>query len=281
MKPYARSSSIPSWQDAPREQRPFSATRRPEFFTEPVGSSLLLERARELFTELIQLSQRLRAISRPSGQVLPGPSVEEIRQRLLARVEQQTRLEGTPRGSLQEHQLEKCRYVLATFADELLVNTPWYGRDAWREGLLEDVLYGTHHAGERIFEDVQRLLRERDPTQAELAAVYLLALSLGFQGRYRDHGEEALLHELQHQLFVLVHQRQPEPESPSHRLMPQTYAHTLDERTDRRLAPRWPWAAAIATALLVFVSSTVAVRIVRTPDLVDQNAKHLTQEARP
>ncbi|ATB28912.1 hypothetical protein MEBOL_002361 [Melittangium boletus DSM 14713] len=238
---------------------------------------MVLERTRALFTELLQLSQRLRVISRPSGQVLPGPSVEEIRQRLLARVEQQTRLEGAPRGSLQERQLEQCRYVLATFADELLVNTPWYGRDAWREGLLEDVLFGTHHAGERIFEDVQRLLRDRDPTQAEMADVYLLALALGFQGRYRDHGEEALLHELQRQLFVLAHQRQPEPDAPSRRLMPQAYAHTLDERTDRRLAPRWPWAAAIGATLLVFVSSTFITRAVRAPE----TPRPTLQETRP
>lgn len=267
MKPYSRLSSSPSWQDTVSRNAPSHSRGRPEFFSEPLVSSLLLDRTRSMFTELIQLSHRLQSISRPSGQVLPGPSVEEIRQRLLARVEQQTRIEGAPRGSLQERQLEQCRYVLASFADELLVNTAWYGRDAWREGLLEDVLFSTHHAGERIFEDVKRLLQERDPTQAELASVYLLALALGFQGRYRDRGEDTLLHEMQRQLFVLAYQRQPEPEAPSRRLLPQAYAHTLDERADRRLAPRWPWGAAIAAVLVVLVPTSFAVRAARTPDI--------------
>ncbi|PTL82657.1 DotU family type IV/VI secretion system protein [Vitiosangium sp. GDMCC 1.1324] len=258
MSPSSHSASS-SWNDRGRRREPSSAMNTPPFFDEPSGSSLLLERTRTLFTELLELRQRLQAISRPSGQGRQGPSVEEIRQRLLARVEQQSRLEGAPRGSLQERQLEQCRYVMASFADEVLVNTPWYGRDAWREGLLEDVLFGTHHAGERIFEDVKRLLQDRDPTQAEMAEVYLLMLALGFQGRYREHGEEALLQDLQRQLYVLIHQRPPEPDAPSRRLLPQTYAHTLDERSDRRLAPRWPWAAGIAAAILVLVPTAIVL----------------------
>lgn len=262
-------TSAPFRRDRPRRSATgYSSGSGPEFLTEAPNASLLLERTRALFTELLQLSHHLKTISRPSGQVLPGPSVEEIRQRLLARVEQQTRLEGAPRGSLQERQLEQCRYVLTSFADELLVNTPWYGREAWREGLLEDVLFGTHHAGERIFTDIQRLLQDRDPTQADMAAVYLLALALGFQGRYRDQGEELHLREVQRQLFVLAYQRPPEPDAPSHRLLPQAYAHTLDDRADRRLSPRWPWVAAIVAVLLVLVPTSFAVRAARAPAAV-------------
>lgn len=217
------------------------------------SSTPLLDRSRVLFAEILQLRQRLQAISTPTrfnSRFTPGPTVEELRRQLLHRVREQTSPEGAPRGALIERHLEECRYVLAAFADEVMVHTPWYGHEAWRENLLEDELFGTHVAGDRLFEEVERLLRERDPARAEVAAVYLLALALGFQGRYRGLGAEALLQDLQRQLFTLVWQRRPDPGSPTRRLVAQSYEHTLDERTDRRFERRWPWTTAIAAVLV-------------------------------
>jgi type VI secretion system protein ImpK len=174
-------------------------------------------------------------------------------------VRQQTGPEGAPRGSLIERHLEECRYVLAIFADEVLVNTPWYGQQAWRENLLEDALFDTHNAGDRFFEEVERLLRERDPARAEVAAVYLMALALGFQGRYRGLGAEALLQDLQRQLFSFAFQRPPDPDSPRRHLVDQAYAHTRDERADRRLERRWPWAAAMGAVLLSALAASSAL----------------------
>lgn len=231
--------------------------------TETLGASPLLERARVLFAELLQLRQQLQAISRPSrfaGKPPPGPSIDEIWRRLLERIRQQTGPEGAPRGSLLEQHLEECRYVLTAFADELLVHTSWYGREGWRENLLEDELFGTHEAGDRIFTDVERLLRERHPANAGIALVYLMALSLGFEGRYRGLEAGALLEDLQRQLFLFVFQRPPEPDASTRRLVDEAYAHTRDERTDRRFARRWPWAAAIAAVLVGALSTGLLLK---------------------
>ncbi|KFE64431.1 DotU family type IV/VI secretion system protein [Hyalangium minutum] len=231
---------------------------------EALGASPLVSRARELFAELLQLRQQLQALSVPSrftAKAPPGPSIDEIWRRLRERIQEQTGLAGAPRGSLLERHLEECRYVLTSFADELLVHTEWYGREAWQQHLLEDELFGTHEAGDRIFADVERLLRERDPARAELAGVYLMALSLGFEGRYRGLGSEALLQDLQRQLFALVFQRPPEPDTRPQHLVDEAYAHTRDERTDRRFARRWPWAAAIATVLVGAVSTSLVLAL--------------------
>jgi type VI secretion system protein ImpK len=206
--------------------------------TESFRLTPVLDRARTLLGEIIQLRQQLEAASGDSryvGRSSPGPSVEELRRRLLERVEQQTRPDGAPRGSLEERRLEEIRYVLATFADELLVMAPWYGREAWRENLLEDALFDTHDAGDRVFDNVERLLREKDSARAEVAAVYLMALSLGFEGRYRGIGAGTHLQQVQRELFMLIAQRPPEPDAPTRHLLDQAYAHTLTERTDRRL----------------------------------------------
>jgi type VI secretion system protein ImpK len=217
------------------------------------ASTPLIDRSRIVFAEILQLRQQLQAISTPTrfnSRFTPGPTVEELRRQLLHRVREQTSPEGAPRGSLIERHLEECRYVLASFADEMLVHTPWYGHEAWREALLEDELFGTHVAGDRLFEEVERLLRERDPARAEVAAVYLMALALGFQGRYRGLGAEALLQDLQRQLFTLVWQRRPEPDTPARQMVAQSYEHTRDERTDQRFERRWPWSTAIAAVLV-------------------------------
>ncbi|REG28827.1 type VI secretion system protein ImpK [Archangium gephyra] len=230
--------------------------------SELLGGSPLLERARVLFAELLRLRQQLQAISLPSrfnAKAPQGPTVEEVWRRLLERIREQTRTEGTPRGSLLERDLEECRYVLTSFADELLVHTPWYGREAWQGNLLEDELFGTHEAGDRIFADVERLLRERDPAHAQLALVYLMALSLGFEGRYRGLGAGTLLQDLQRQLFLFVFQRPPEPDTATHRLVDEAYAHTRDERTDLRFARRWPWGAAIAAVLVGTLSTSLVL----------------------
>jgi type VI secretion system protein ImpK len=205
--------------------------------TEPFRLTPVLDQARTLLGEVLQLRQQLEAATESSrylGRATPGPSVEELRRRLLERVEQQTRPEGAPRGSLEEGRLEEIRYALATFADEMLVMAPWYGRDAWRENLLEDALFHTEEAGDRVFDNVERLLREKDSTRTEVAAVYLMSLALGFEGRYRGLGARTHLQQLQRELFMLIAQRPPEPDMPTRHLIDQAYAHTLTERTERR-----------------------------------------------
>ncbi|WNG46160.1 DotU family type IV/VI secretion system protein [Archangium minus] len=243
-------------------------------------STPLLDRSRVLFAEILQLRQQLQAISTPTrfnSRFTPGPTVEELRRQLIQRVREQTSPEGAPRGSLIERHLEECRYVLTSFADEMMVHTPWYGHEAWRENLLEDELFGTHVAGDRLFEEVERLLRERDPARAEVAAVYLMALALGFQGRYRGLGAEALLQDLQRQLFTQIWQRRPEPDSPTRQLVAQAYEHTRDERTDQRFERRWPWTTAIAAVLV----SAFAIGGILVGTHSSGPSQPVTQEYRP
>ena len=77
-------------------------------------------------------------------------------------------------------------YVMAAVADEaLLHDVPWPGRDGWAETPLEQVLYRSRLAGDRIFQAISELTGRRAPDADGTAMTILLALELGFRGRYR------------------------------------------------------------------------------------------------
>jgi type VI secretion system protein ImpK len=84
-------------------------------------------------------------------------------------------------------------YVWAAVADaSLLHDVSWPGRDGWAETPLEVVLYRSRVAGDRIFEVIEELARCHTPDPDGIAMTILLALELGFRGRYHgndDHGE--------------------------------------------------------------------------------------------
>ena len=215
--------------------------------------SVLLEHARAFFAEVLRLRDQL--LAGPSaGEEQEALDFNAVRQRLLERVQPRSWLLGGRGGdSLEERLHEEVRYLLVAFADEIFVHLSWSGQEAWRELLLEEELFHTHEAGERVFERVEALLRDEDPARGEVATVYLLVLALGFQGRYRDALEEAPLQELRRRLFAFGHHREPEPDLSSRHLFPQAYAHTQDERRDLRLARPWPWAAALAAVFVGYL----------------------------
>lgn len=173
--------------------------------------------------------------------------------RLLALLERQALEAGRQGGEAGAGFYRDTQYVLAALADEVFLHLDWWGRGAWGASLLEARLFGTQVAGERVFERISQLLRDRDPVQRDLAAVYLMALSLGFQGRYRESPDAYRLEEFRRELFGFVFRRQPSLLRGERRLFPAAYEHT------RRSAPPPPprratrWAAVLGGVALVYL----------------------------
>ncbi|MFM2065550.1 MAG: hypothetical protein RLZZ584_459 [Pseudomonadota bacterium] len=130
--------------------------------------------------------------------------------------------------------LEQARYLKVALADEILLHRPWAGREAWSGHLLETALFRTSVAGERVLDQIEDVLRDREPAQRPLARLYLFALALGFQGRWRGQPGVEGLPGLRRELYQFVYQRQPEGAEISRRLAPQAYAHTLSHLAPRR-----------------------------------------------
>lgn len=102
--------------------------------------------------------------------------------------------------------IQEAQYIFVVMADEVMINQAWHGADYWRQNCLETKIFQTQVAGERIFSQIENLLRTNDPLQRELARLYLLCLSLGFQGRFRGQENSQILSYKQ-QLFSFIYHR--------------------------------------------------------------------------
>lgn len=145
-----------------------------------------------------------------------------------------------------------ARYLKAALADEILLNTPWAGRECWTGYLLESTLFRTNIAGEQVFRRVEELLSEREPSCRDLARLYLFALALGFQGKYRGGHEAERLRGYKEELFQFVYLRQPDLTGRDRVINERAYASTLSHIAPRKLPSLSRWS-------VVFILSVVTL----------------------
>jgi type VI secretion system protein ImpK len=139
---------------------------------------------------------------------------------------------------------------MAALADEVLIfELDWPGRDVWLSLLLEQTMFGSSNAGSRFFALARKLVQDnvRSPLHMDLAAVFLLAMELGFKGCWRSRQGQSQLNAIRLQLYQLA---APTPR-PAHvedgyqagasAAFAQAYAYPLRGHRDERLAPLSPW----------------------------------------
>lgn len=154
----------------------------------------------------------------------------------------------------------EAQYVMAALADEVFLHLDWAGRDAWQANLLESQLFHSHRAGEEIFERLEILLRNRNPVYRGLAEVYLLALGLGFQGRFRGREDgPTRLAAFRRRLFEFLYDQDPQLESSGAHLFPQAYANTLDPGEARQLPYLRPWIFAFLALFAIWALLSIPI----------------------
>lgn len=143
-----------------------------------------------------------------------------------------------------------ARYLKVALADELLLTMPWPGRERWTAHLLESAFFRTNIAGDRVFERIDAVLAEREPSRRKMARLYLFALAIGFQGRFRGDSVLEPLAAYRTELFQFVYQRRPDLGGRDRVLDDDAYAHTLSHLTQRNLAPLSRWTMGVVVAVI-------------------------------
>ncbi|MEO2218710.1 DotU/TssL family secretion system protein [Chromobacterium vaccinii] len=118
-----------------------------------------------------------------------------------------SRSAGVRVGAAGQSQVDEMQYLFVALIDEKLLFGDWPGQAEWQALPLEQRLFGTRTAGERVPAMIERLLRERDPASRDLANVCLQCLILGFYGRLRGAGGQELHEDWRRELFAFSYLR--------------------------------------------------------------------------
>jgi type VI secretion system protein ImpK len=199
---------------------------------------------------LLSAAPRLRAMVRhPNPAVLRESLVEAIK-----RFEAGARAQNLP-----NEQIVAARYVLCTLLDESASSTPWGGSGAWSSQSLLVQFHNEGWGGEKVFQLLTRLAESPAQHRNLLELVYM-ALSLGFEGRYKvmDQGR-AQLDSVRERLAQIIR----EQAGPAERsLSPQWQGVAAAPQRLRDGLPIWVLAALAALLLvLVFVALRLSLNV--------------------
>lgn len=216
------------------------------------------------------LSQSVKPVKNEKSKVEDGaaqspPSVqqaalpEQIISRLIVLLNSQALDATRYGGQFAAKYYKEAEFIMAALADEIFLHIDWSGKDYWEKNLLESRLYGTHKAGEEFFDRIEEFLKNRDPSRADLAMVYLLALGLGFRGKYRNMDDQGRLAHYRRELFIYINHRDPILFEIGSRLFPEEYQHTVEDAKVSYLNDLKPWLIVFAAIGLVFLFASYVV----------------------
>jgi type VI secretion system protein ImpK len=100
-----------------------------------------------------------------------------------------------------------ARYVLCTYVDSAVLNTPWGAQGDWAGQSLLVMFHKEVSGGEKFFNILDRL-RGNPSRYVDLIELVYVCLALGYEGKYRQdpHGHGRLA-ELQHDLYRLIREQ--------------------------------------------------------------------------
>lgn len=147
----------------------------------------------------------------------------------------------------------EAQYVMAAFADDIFIHLEWEGRKAWMSNLLESTLFQSHIAGEKVFSQLDRLLRDHDPAKKSLAAVYLSALSLGFRGKYHGLNDHGKLRRYRRELFDFIFHQPVDLLNESKVAFPDSYLQNVRKEKRKKLTNPRVWLAVLGVVIFTYL----------------------------
>lgn len=204
----------------------------------------------------------------------------KIQRRLRLFLEQQSLNAASQVGEFAVSHYQEAQYVMAALADEIFLNIKWHGQKYWENSLLESQLFHTQIAGELFFTKLEAVLTSNDPTQLDLAIIYIWTLGLGFTGQYREQHHEEKLDWYRNQLYVLITHHSPNLFHPGRAFLDENcYEHRVSQPPSRGLPELRVWLIAFSSIILIylFASSVLWYKIARD---IDETTSLILQQAR-
>ena len=109
----------------------------------------------------------------------------------------------------EKERYEEVQYIYAALADEIFLSEPWSGQKEFINYLIEEKVFLTSEAGEKIFDRIDELLRSKHEQMIELAELYLQILIIGFEGQYRGRDLENKIEKYVRSLYVYINRKEP------------------------------------------------------------------------
>lgn len=252
-------------------QRLFATPRRtpPPAVSTPPGAAqphplfVLLDRFRDFHFALTREQRQVRtgsaaasAAAPPAGAAATGAAPAGPWQVLLSLLQAQAKAAAKAEAAAS---YAEAQYLMAVFADEVFLDLVWPGRAAWAANPLERELFGTDDGRNAVFERIDALLAGGALADRDLARTYLLALALGFRGRYRGAEERSHLDAYRERLVEALYQHGLEPARPAGDaaatpalLFPDAYLATRSQGERQKLPAVRFWTAALLSALVLY-----------------------------
>jgi type VI secretion system protein ImpK len=224
------------------------------------GGDPLLAQFGEFYTELLRIKSALaiggHRVGRAEGLSVADVS-EAMHRHLRTLLERQAARARQWGGAYGQALYAEAEYVMAALADEtLLLRVEWGGCETWQYRLLETALFGTSLAGERVFERLDTLLADPARAHPSLATLYLIALALGFRGRYWRDEDSGQLRHYRMALARIITRAVPDIGETGPRLFAQAYGPTVGQGRVLRLPGLRPWLMTAAAVVILFLVSS-------------------------
>ena len=164
---------------------------------------------------------------------------------------------------------QRVIYVFAAFADEIMLASTWNGREIWLKNPLEVRLFGSQSAGDDIFSDIENGLADYEIGKRDLARTYLMALNLGFKGRYKDTPSEEIINSHKSALFLLITDRDASREEAGKSFLGNVYQYNQTGGAPKLMPYQRPWLISIASVIVLYV---IASHLIWTSEVSDLEA---------
>lgn len=253
------------------------------------GGLSLIDAFGQFYAEVVKLKRQVTATSpAPDGLAAAGPlTPDAMRQHLVDVFEAQSISIGKNFAKHEVLVFEEAQYLMVAMADEVFLRLSWSGRAEWSQRPLEEHIFSTHDAGERIFNRLDDIFDNRATASTELLTVYLTALALGFQGKFAALGQKNEPESYRKRLAAYVHRLDPIAMAPERELCPNASKSTVTGKTRATLPSLMN---GIYALIVVFVGWVVIGQVFwyyRTHELndkldsIEESAGQVTNEKLP